>query len=586
MIRVQNISLVIRGIVSQPHRLGHKALTDTEAATILLGDDILAIQEFCNNNVALCSSQALWSALFEDRFPDVHSLFREVADGLFSAGHNGVTPYPFLDRGSYNPLFWRDSYTDLFNMPKDLQSVVAKLINQEALDEDELACMKILHRDFWTIGVVLANIDESSRVTVQSILLYGLNLLSYVLFPEDAISQDDVTSMLHSDLLGQEAMLYLIESKLYLDTDTLFGSAARLGIANVVTLLIQGGANPGYLMTLYINLASRNGHVDVVTVLLKDGRADPSDRSLFLASENGHAGVVDILLQDGRANPRQCYSSPLTTSIKGGHTEVVSLLLDDGRADPSPGLITMAIEYGHAGILKLLLKDTRILLDGPGVREEISHSITSSTFRDPDVVEVLLKHEGFLPTDLCDASLIAASSNGHVGAVRFLLEDGRANPTARDNSPIILAANNGHDDVLDLLLKDPRFDPTKLGDGLITSPTNDGHVGTIKLLLKDGRVPLKPWCNRVFSSALKFGNPEIIELLFGIRGLEDDKSYRLLSRPVLRRIARRKGLRIHAALGKEEMVRLLTERTGRDERDNRRTEGDEQCPRSKRLVLS
>ena len=94
--------------------------------------------------------------------------------------------------------------------------------------------------------------------------------------------------------------------------------------------------------------------------------------------------------------------------------------------------------------------------------------------------------------------------------------------------------------------------------GLFITPALDRAVDVLKLLLKDGRVNLQPLFDRAFSAKQKPGNPEVIELLFNERGLNDDESYRMLGRPVLRRIARSRGLRIHEALGKEDMIHLLT----------------------------
>jgi hypothetical protein len=110
--------------------------------------------------------------------------------------------------------------------------------------------------------------------------------------------------------------------------------------------------------------ASARGRVDVVALLLRDGRADPaagashssrfslpSSACLILASKNGHAEVVSLLLQDTRADPAaggildgDCIESSACLVLASqyskadsadSHAKIVSLLLHDGRADPS-----------------------------------------------------------------------------------------------------------------------------------------------------------------------------------------------------------------------------------------------------------
>lgn len=102
------ISALASEIVRPPYKLGNSELNAEEAAVILLSDDILAVQAFCDDNTILCSSQALWSALFECTFSGLHPLFLEVADALLRDEIEGVNPYP--EKSYYRPLFWRDSY--------------------------------------------------------------------------------------------------------------------------------------------------------------------------------------------------------------------------------------------------------------------------------------------------------------------------------------------------------------------------------------------------------------------------------------------------------------------------------------------
>ena len=50
-------------------------------------------------------------------------------------------------------------------------------------------------------------------------------------------------------------------------------------------------------------IASNNGHLDIVKLLLNDSRVDPSDRNNYairIASQYGHTEIVKLLLNDSR----------------------------------------------------------------------------------------------------------------------------------------------------------------------------------------------------------------------------------------------------------------------------------------------
>jgi ankyrin repeat protein len=107
-------------------------------------------------------------------------------------------------------------------------------------------------------------------------------------------------------------------------------------------------------------VTSENGHIEVVKLLLLDGKADSTaDNSYCLreASENGHTEVVKLLLSDGRADPTANNSYCLRWASKNGHTEVVALLLADGRADPTANnsnCLRWAAQNGHTEIVNLI----------------------------------------------------------------------------------------------------------------------------------------------------------------------------------------------------------------------------------------
>src|SRR2546426_6337866 len=85
------------------------------------------------------------------------------------------------------------------------------------------------------------------------------------------------------------------------------------------------------------DFVARNGHVDVMKLLLADSRVDPAadnNDAIRSAAANGHIDVVKLLLADKRANPVAVGNAAIKHVARNGHTDVVKLLLAHPRVDP------------------------------------------------------------------------------------------------------------------------------------------------------------------------------------------------------------------------------------------------------------
>lgn len=77
---------------------------------------------------------------------------------------------------------------------------------------------------------------------------------------------------------------------------------------------------------LWLKQCAFRGHINIVKLLLKDGRADPTkDNSicLSLSAMEGYIDIVKLLLEDGRADSCAYYSDCLRVSADFGRTEIV-----------------------------------------------------------------------------------------------------------------------------------------------------------------------------------------------------------------------------------------------------------------------
>ncbi|KAJ3022081.1 UNVERIFIED_CONTAM: hypothetical protein HDU68_009324, partial [Siphonaria sp. JEL0065] len=127
-----------------------------------------------------------------------------------------------------------------------------------------------------------------------------------------------------------------------------------------------------------------------------------------------------------------------------------------------------------------------------------------------DVIEYLLKDERVDPADASSMALVWACKNGHLDIVRRLLEDGRSDPTAQSNSALISAARHGFTEIVTLLLQDERVDVNTQEGHVLLSPSIQGHAETVEILLKAGADP-KLSKFKPFQIALHAGNSVIVK---------------------------------------------------------------------------
>jgi ankyrin repeat protein len=164
------------------------------------------------------------------------------------------------------------------------------------------------------------------------------------------------------------------------DPTAFYNEAIRLASENghlkVVQLLLRDDrVDPSDDNNYAIRWASSNGHLKVVQLLLRDDRVDPSDDNnyaILWASAHGHLEVVRLLLRDDRVDPLVYNNLVILEASMKGHADVVELLIRDDRVDPSDNnnyAIRLASERGHVEVVEVLLRDRRVFLTGLSIRD-------------------------------------------------------------------------------------------------------------------------------------------------------------------------------------------------------------------------
>ncbi|XP_058464595.1 uncharacterized protein LOC131438512 isoform X2 [Malaya genurostris] len=270
-----------------------------------------------------------------------------------------------------------------------------------------------------------------------------------------------------------------------------------------------------------LNIAARNGHIDIVKLLLHYKQPLNDGTGRFRKINVNHAD------RDGW--------TPLRSASWGGHTDVVKLLIESGacaidRADKEGRTALRAAAWsGNEDIVKILIEA------GANVnsidKQGRTSLIAASYMGHYDIVEILLENGADVNhTDLdgrnalCVAAL--CGSSGYSKVISTLLEYG-ANTDQTDNegmSPLLVSSFEGNSEICELLLEngaDPDM-ADHMGRTPLWAACTSGHAHVVKLLLfwgcgidcmdSEGRT--------VLSVAAAQGNLETVRQLLD-RGLDE-----------------------------------------------------------------
>ncbi|KAJ5557005.1 hypothetical protein N7494_000920 [Penicillium frequentans] len=363
------------------------------------------------------------------------------------------------------------------------------------------------------------------------------------------------------------------------DGSSLIFSAARNGHVEVVKLLINEGADfkepeHTYGSTL-LQAATDSGNINIVQLLLDYG-ADVSAKNnagvtpLLTASWDGYLDIVSLLLSkeaDVDAADKNGFS-PLNAALSEGQLEIAKLLLSHNAN------IQISTEHGwtslHFASRTGLLEIVRMLIDkGADINSTNRHGWTplfiACYFGHVDVASLLISHEATVDArdKLNKTPLDSASTSGYVDIVNLLLERG-ADIESTDNdgwTALIKASSGGHLEVVQLLTDNgAQIEATdNIGWTALITASNGGHLQIVQLLLEHGadvNATSKHVGTALTNAAYK-GHLEIVQLL-----LEHGADVKAASKHV------EMALTNAAYKGHLEIVQLLLDNGAEIEADN------------------
>ncbi|VDI07447.1 Hypothetical predicted protein [Mytilus galloprovincialis] len=176
-------------------------------------------------------------------------------------------------------------------------------------------------------------------------------------------------------------------------------------------------------------LASRNGHVSTVKILLQNGaKADAlnhaGDTPLIMAAMNNDTAIVQILI----ASEAETFASNKTTSSKG-FDKIVTYLINqrasiDTANNNGDSPLMLASRNGHVSTVKILLEN-RAKVHASNHDGDTS-LIMAAMNNDTAIVQILIASEAktFASNKNSESSLILACLHNNLEVIKVLIDNG------------------------------------------------------------------------------------------------------------------------------------------------------------------
>lgn len=247
-----------------------------------------------------------------------------------------------------------------------------------------------------------------------------------------------------------------VESKSLQDV---FIKACESGKADIVSLLLDDTRiRVSKIEALLIN-ACRNGYLELVEVLLADNRSSTVNLGSLLTfvCKIGNIQLVQLLLSKG-AYPSYTYNLPIREAVYENHIEIVRLLMKDKRVDPSDlnnDCIHYAIKQNKVEMASLLLEDIRVNAFA-NIRKLSDEMNIVVRMGYTNMLELFIDDRRFSSVWIADSNFCVACFHGYYKIVKLLLEYNVCDPTYNDIQCLVNASLGKQKEIETLLRSDPR----------------------------------------------------------------------------------------------------------------------------------
>jgi len=263
--------------------------------------------------------------------------------------------------------------------------------------------------------------------------------------------------------------------------------------------------------------AIKEDHKEIVKLLLKDSRVDPTVNDNFVIKElcyRGEIELIDLIKVDPRVKLGQ--QELAIACNKYGNITVVKKLMNEFNIIPSVRSLRNACWSKDNEIVRLFLKEPTL------EKSKKLLFLDACESGNTEIVELLLKVVD--PTLEDNSGLMYACNYNYIDIVKLLLADNRIDPNEYPEDcggsdeyeiyaePIRLACWVGNIDIVKLLLEDSRVDLSSRHDTLEIS-CRKGYIDIVRLILADSRIDPSLHNNFALKLAKKENHTEIVNLL-------------------------------------------------------------------------
>ncbi|KAI9341169.1 ankyrin repeat-containing domain protein, partial [Obelidium mucronatum] len=212
--------------------------------------------------------------------------------------------------------------------------------------------------------------------------------------------------------------------------------------------------------------------------------------ALWLATRSGHVEIVTILLQDPTINPNRKgntavfggYSweskTPLACASISGHVAIVRLFLLDGRISKKSirDAFTLACHNNQVNIVAFIMSQNALPLS-----QYKSGFLTAVYFGCLNVVSEIMKRTAEVDHNL---AFQVAMGNRRFDIATLLLQEERTNPSTRHERATRRAYILNDQEMMDFLLRDTRVDP---GFRILEIAEHAGNLESVGSLLANSK---------------------------------------------------------------------------------------------------
>jgi len=303
---------------------------------------------------------------------------------------------------------------------------------------------------------------------------------------------------------------------------TIFEGCCKCGETSIVKIFLDSGFDAAQNQNFAIVEACRIGKLDLVNLLLtqseetknltsKDHKkpvVDPSaenNSAIIAASQYGHAEVVKVLLKDKRVSPADQNSKALGVAIDNDHFQVVKLLVDDGRTDANP-YVDYVFKQDKIKFWELI----KPRVHNSVIEKNINFLID---FDSGGGLTSLIENKKIDPGKSKQQYLKLAAQKGSYNVIEVLLKCPQVDPTVDKCAPLCFAADKGFAKVVALLLRNQEVNPMTNKNAPLVLAAQNAHIDVIKILLDDPRVEPLKFNNDALAWAAKRGHLDVIKEL-------------------------------------------------------------------------